>query len=35
MYTVGGVSAGLQIGGSSSDFVLPLMNKKSVDALLN
>ena len=33
MYTVGGMSVGLQAGGSSSDFVLLLMNKKAVDAL--
>ena len=35
MYTGSGVSVGLQAGGSSSDFVLLLMNKKSVDAFLN
>jgi SH3 domain-containing YSC84-like protein 1 len=34
LYTASGVSAGLQIGGSSSDFVLLLMNKKSVDAFM-
>jgi len=34
MYTASGLSAGLQIGGSSSDVVLLLMNKKSVDAFL-
>jgi lipid-binding SYLF domain-containing protein len=34
MYTTGGVSVGLQAGGSSSDFVILLMNKKSVDAFL-
>jgi lipid-binding SYLF domain-containing protein len=33
MYTVGGMSVGFQAGGSSSDFVLLLMNKKAVDAL--
>jgi SH3 domain-containing YSC84-like protein 1 len=35
MYSVGGVSIGLQVGGSSSDFVLLLMNAKVVDQLLN
>ena len=35
MYSVGGVSVGLQVGGSSSDFVLLLMNAKVVDQLLN
>jgi SH3 domain-containing YSC84-like protein 1 len=34
MYSVGGVSAGLQIGGSSTDYVLLVMTKKGVDALL-
>jgi len=34
MYTASGLSAGLQIGGSSSDVVLLLMDKKSVDAFL-
>jgi len=34
LYSVGGVSAGLQIGGSSTDFVLLVMNQKGVDALL-
>jgi SH3 domain-containing YSC84-like protein 1 len=34
MYSVGGVSAGLQIGGSSADYVLLIMNKKAVNALL-
>ena len=34
MYSIGGVSGGLQIGGSSSDFVLLLMNKKAVDAIM-
>ena len=34
MYTSGGMSVGLQAGGSSSDFVILLMNKKSVDAFL-
>jgi lipid-binding SYLF domain-containing protein len=35
MYSVGGASIGLQVGGSSSDFVLLLMNKKVVDQILN
>ena len=35
MYSVGGVSVGLQIGGSSSDYVLLIMDQKAVDALLN
>jgi len=35
MYSVGGVSAGLQVGGSSSDFVLLLMNPKVVNQVLN
>jgi lipid-binding SYLF domain-containing protein len=35
MYSVGGASIGLQAGGSSSDFVLLLMNKKVVDQILN
>ena len=34
MYVVSGTSAGLQAGGSSSDFVLLLMNKKVVDAFM-
>jgi len=34
MYTIGGISAGVQVGGSSTDYVLLLMNKKAVDALL-
>ena len=34
MYSVGGASVGLQVGGSSSDFVLLLMNKKGVDAIM-
>jgi lipid-binding SYLF domain-containing protein len=33
MYTVSGVSAGLQIGGSSTDFVLLVMDQKGVDAI--
>jgi len=35
MYTVGGVSAGLQVGGSSSDYVLLIMSEKGVNAVLN
>jgi lipid-binding SYLF domain-containing protein len=35
MFTSGGMSVGLQAGGSSSDYVLVLMNKKVVDAFLN
>jgi lipid-binding SYLF domain-containing protein len=35
MYSVGGASIGLQVGGSSSDFVLLLMNSKVVNQVLN
>jgi lipid-binding SYLF domain-containing protein len=35
MYKVGGASLGLQAGGSSSDFVLLLMDKKVVNQVLN
>ena len=35
MYSVGGMSAGFQVGGSSSDFVLLLMNPKVVNQILN
>jgi len=35
MYSVGGASVGLQVGGSSTDFVLLLMNQKVVDQILN
>jgi lipid-binding SYLF domain-containing protein len=35
MYTIGGASFGLQIGGSSTDFVLLLMDARAVDAVLN
>jgi lipid-binding SYLF domain-containing protein len=35
MYTVGGASIGLQVGGSSTDFVLLLMNEKVVNQVLN
>jgi len=34
MYSLGGASIGLQIGGSSSDFVLLLMNQKVVNQIL-
>jgi lipid-binding SYLF domain-containing protein len=34
MYTIGGVSAGLQLGGSSTDYVLLVLTKKGVDALM-
>ena len=35
MYSVGGASIGLQAGGSSSDFVLLLMDDKVVNQILN
>jgi lipid-binding SYLF domain-containing protein len=35
MYSVGGASVGLQIGGSSSNFVLLLMTPKVVNQVLN
>jgi SH3 domain-containing YSC84-like protein 1 len=35
MYSVGGASVGLQLGGSSSDFVLLLMHPKVVNQVLN
>lgn len=35
MYSVGGASVGLQVGGSSSDFVLLFMNQKVVNQILN
>ena len=34
MYSVGGVSAGFQVGVSSSDFVLLLMDEKGVSAIM-
>jgi SH3 domain-containing YSC84-like protein 1 len=34
MYTIGGASFGLQVGGSSTDFVLLVMSQKGVDAML-
>jgi SH3 domain-containing YSC84-like protein 1 len=35
MYSMGGASVGLQVGGSSSDFVLLLMDQKVVNQFLN
>jgi SH3 domain-containing YSC84-like protein 1 len=35
MLTIGGASVGLQVGGSSTDFVLLLMDKKVVDQVLS
>jgi len=35
MYSVGGASIGLQVGGSSNDFVLLLMTEKVVNQVLN
>lgn len=35
MFSVGGASIGLQVGGSSTDFVLLLMNEKVVNQVLN
>ncbi len=35
MYSVGGMSVGFQVGGSSSDFVLLLMTPKVVEQILN
>lgn len=34
MYSIGGASVGLQVGGSSTDFVLLLMNEKVVNQVL-
>jgi len=34
MFSVSGVSAGLQVGGSSSDFVLLIMSEKGLNAIL-
>ena len=34
MYSMGGASFGLQVGGSSTDFVLLIMSQKGVDAIL-
>jgi SH3 domain-containing YSC84-like protein 1 len=35
MYTIGGASYGMQIGGSSTDFVLLIMSPTAVDKVLN
>src|SRR5499427_8454741 len=35
MFSIGGASVGLQVGGSSTDFVLLLMNEKVVNQVLN
>jgi len=35
MFSIGGASIGLQVGGSSTDFVLLLMNPKVVNQVLN
>jgi len=35
MFTIGGMSAGLQAGASSSDYVLLIMSEKGVNAILN
>jgi SH3 domain-containing YSC84-like protein 1 len=34
MYSIGGLSAGLQVGGSSTDYVVLVMTKKGANALL-
>lgn len=34
MFKIGGVSAGLQIGGSSTDYVVLVMSQKGLDAIL-
>jgi SH3 domain-containing YSC84-like protein 1 len=34
MYSIGGVSAGMQVGGSSTDYIILVMTKKGLDALL-
>jgi SH3 domain-containing YSC84-like protein 1 len=34
MYSIGGVSVGLQVGGTSTDFVLLVMDDKGVEAIL-
>jgi lipid-binding SYLF domain-containing protein len=34
VYSIGGASIGLQVGGSSTDFLLLVMNPKGVDAIL-
>jgi len=35
MYSIGGASAGLQIGGKSSDYVIAIMSSGAVDKVLN
>jgi lipid-binding SYLF domain-containing protein len=35
MFSIGGASVGLQVGGSTTDFVLLLMNPKVVNQVLN
>jgi len=35
MYRIGGASAGLQLGGSSTDFVLLVMDEKGLNAILS
>lgn len=35
MFRIGGISAGLQVGASSTDFVLLIMTEKGVNAVLN
>ena len=35
MYSIGGASVGMQVGGSSTDFVLLVMAEKAVDAVLD
>jgi SH3 domain-containing YSC84-like protein 1 len=35
MYTIGGASAGLQLGGSSTDFVLLVMDERGLNAILS
>jgi len=35
MYSVGGASAGLQLGGTATDYVLLLMSDQAVDKVLN
>lgn len=34
VYSIGGANVGFQLGGSSTDFVLLIMNEKGVDAVL-
>jgi lipid-binding SYLF domain-containing protein len=35
MFSIGGASVGLQVGGSTTDFVLLLMNPKVVNQVLS